>query len=312
MSNIYLHEVLDQWFDSEVKPRLRGRAFMVRFADDALLAFAREDDARRVLEVLPKRFERFGLALHPAKTRLVDFRSPSRTGGPSGSQRERSFDLLGFTHHTGGAPGRGAGWYNARRPRPASVALCGRSGIGAAVTATCRWRSSSGHWAASGRLARQSANGKQRSDWAMPVAKTSRVGPADRLGVRGNANFVNRRLLARTQWSVGTGPTCGRDGREQIPQQIQGRRRATGDSHVHGGHILHRPAASVGDTELAPGAGAGAGRDDELRRGRGGPGAAQCLLHLPRDRSRHQRRVGVSGRCHEMHAEPLHAVIWHS
>ena len=74
---------------------------MVRFADDALLAFAREDDARRVLDVLPKRFERFGLTLHPEKTRLVDFRSPARTGGTSGSQRERRFDLLGFTHYWG-------------------------------------------------------------------------------------------------------------------------------------------------------------------------------------------------------------------
>ncbi len=101
VSNIYLHEVLDQWFEQEVKPRLRGRAVMVRYADDALLAFAREDDARRALEVLPKRFERFGLTLHPEKTRLVDFRSPARTGGTRGSQRERSFDLLGFTHYWG-------------------------------------------------------------------------------------------------------------------------------------------------------------------------------------------------------------------
>ena len=100
MSNIYLHEVLDQWFEGEVKPRLRGRAFMVRFADDALLAFEREDDARRALAVLPKRFARFGLTLHPEKTRLVDFRSPSRQGGV-GSQRACSFDLLGFTHHWG-------------------------------------------------------------------------------------------------------------------------------------------------------------------------------------------------------------------
>jgi RNA-directed DNA polymerase len=101
VSNIYLHEVLDQWFEHEVKPRLRGRAMMVRFADDALLAFEREEDARRVLEVLPKRFARFGLTLHPEKTRLVDFRRPSRTGEASGSQRGRSFDLLGFTHYWG-------------------------------------------------------------------------------------------------------------------------------------------------------------------------------------------------------------------
>jgi group II intron reverse transcriptase/maturase len=101
VSNLDLHEVLDRWFEHEVKPRLRGRAFMVRFADDGLLAFEREDDARRVMDVLPKRFERFGLTLHPEKTRLVDFRRPSPTGMACGSQRERSFDLLGFTHYWG-------------------------------------------------------------------------------------------------------------------------------------------------------------------------------------------------------------------
>ena len=101
VSNLYLHEVLDAWFEREVKPRLRGRAFMVRFADDGLLAFEREEDARRVLDVLPKRFARFGLTLHPEKTRLVDFRCPSRPGEDSAPQRERSFDLLGFTHYWG-------------------------------------------------------------------------------------------------------------------------------------------------------------------------------------------------------------------
>ena len=78
LSNLYLHEVLDVWFEHEVKPRLRGRAFEVRFADDAALVFEREEDARRVLAVLSKRFAKYGLRLHPEKTRLVDFRSPPR------------------------------------------------------------------------------------------------------------------------------------------------------------------------------------------------------------------------------------------
>ena len=101
VSNLYLHEVLDRWFEDTVKPRLRGRAFMVRFADDALLAFEREEDARRVLEVLAKRLARFGLTLHPEKTRLVDFRRPPWRRGTRRSQRGRSFDLLGFTHYWG-------------------------------------------------------------------------------------------------------------------------------------------------------------------------------------------------------------------
>lgn len=99
LSNLYLHEVLDLWFEQEVKPRLRGRAFMVRFADDAVLGFEREEDARKVLAVLAKRLARFGLTLHPEKTRLVDFRNPERR--PDGTQRDRSFDMLGFTHYWG-------------------------------------------------------------------------------------------------------------------------------------------------------------------------------------------------------------------
>jgi RNA-directed DNA polymerase len=100
LSNLYLHEVLDVWFEHDVKPRLGGRAFEIRFADDAALVFEREEDARRVLAVLSKRFEKYGLRLHPEKTRLVDFRSPPRAGR-GGSQRERSFGLLGFTHYWG-------------------------------------------------------------------------------------------------------------------------------------------------------------------------------------------------------------------
>ncbi|HEX7074733.1 MAG TPA: group II intron reverse transcriptase/maturase [Hyphomicrobiaceae bacterium] len=99
LSNLYLHEVLDMWFEQEVKPRLRGRAMEIRFADDAVLAFEREEDARRVLAVLPKRFGKYGLTLHPEKTRLVDFCRPPGSG--EGSQRERSFELLGFTHFWG-------------------------------------------------------------------------------------------------------------------------------------------------------------------------------------------------------------------
>ena len=94
LANIYLHEVLDIWFEREVRPRLHGQAHLVRYADDAVLVFELEADARRVLAVLPKRCEKFGLTLHPEKTRLVPFGRPPLGGaGNSGS-----FDLLGFTH----------------------------------------------------------------------------------------------------------------------------------------------------------------------------------------------------------------------
>jgi len=78
LANIYLHYVLDVWFEHEVKPRLRGRAFLIRYADDCAMGFSCEEDARRVLDVLPKRFGKYGLTIHPDKTRLVPFRSPGR------------------------------------------------------------------------------------------------------------------------------------------------------------------------------------------------------------------------------------------
>ena len=103
LANIYLHEVLDEWFDREVRPRMRGGAFLVRYADDAVLGFAREEDARRVMEVLPKRFGKYGLTLHPEKTRLIEFHKPGPAGpkGWDGGSGGGSFDYLGFTHHWG-------------------------------------------------------------------------------------------------------------------------------------------------------------------------------------------------------------------
>ena len=103
LSNVYLHEVLDVWFEREVKHRLQGQAFLLRYADDFVLVFSCEQDARRVLDVLPKRFGKYGLTLHPDKTRLVEFRRPNRdppSGGPLDSG-PGTFDLLGFTHYWG-------------------------------------------------------------------------------------------------------------------------------------------------------------------------------------------------------------------
>lgn len=111
LANIYLHEVLDGWFEREVKPRLREEATLVRYADDAVLVFTNESDARRVLEVLPKRFARFGLTLHPDKTRMVAFRRPDRRG--SDDDDGGSFDLLGFTHFW--AKSRKGSWVVKRR-----------------------------------------------------------------------------------------------------------------------------------------------------------------------------------------------------
>lgn len=96
LANIYLHEVLDVWFEQEVRPRLRGRAELIRFADDFVIVFSNEGDAHRVCEVLTKRFERFGLTIHDTKTRLVDFLHPGRR-----DKKPEVFNFLGFTHYWG-------------------------------------------------------------------------------------------------------------------------------------------------------------------------------------------------------------------
>lgn len=96
-ANIYLHDVLDVWFEREVKPRLKGRAFLIRYADDAVLGFSLEEDAQRVLEVLPKRFAKYGLTLHPEKTRLVRFAPKQHDDDDDPG----TFDFLGFTHYWG-------------------------------------------------------------------------------------------------------------------------------------------------------------------------------------------------------------------
>src|SRR5712691_8575823 len=85
----------------DVKPRLQGRAFLVRYADDFVMGFTCERDARRVLDVLPKRFGKYGLTIHPDKTRLVPFvRPPSRPVPPGlPGVSPGSFDFLGFTHY---------------------------------------------------------------------------------------------------------------------------------------------------------------------------------------------------------------------
>ena len=102
LANVYLHEVLDTWFERMVKPCMHGGSFLIRYADDAVMVFEKEEDARRVLEVLPKRFGKYGLTLHPEKTRLVAFRQPPKRRDSNGDgPGPGTFDLLGFTHYWG-------------------------------------------------------------------------------------------------------------------------------------------------------------------------------------------------------------------
>ena len=115
LANVYLHYVLDTWFAEDVQPRLTGRAFLIRYADDFVIGFEREDDARRVREVLPKRFGKYGLTIHPEKTRLVPFQQPAQRRSVSGGDADGpgTFDLLGFTHYW--ARSRKGNWAVQRR-----------------------------------------------------------------------------------------------------------------------------------------------------------------------------------------------------
>ncbi len=104
LANLYLHEVLDRWLEATVKPRLTGRALLIRYADDAVLVFTCEEDARRVMAVLPKRFGKYGLSLHPDKTRLLRFAPPLRRATeaePRAGDTAHSFEFLGLTHYWG-------------------------------------------------------------------------------------------------------------------------------------------------------------------------------------------------------------------
>ena len=103
LSNIYLHEVLDVWFEQEVRPHLEGKAALIRYADDYVVLCTSERDARRIEEVLPKRFGKYGLKIHEDKTRLLDFHRPK-----GGQGKSETFDFLGFTHYWGKT--RKGGW----------------------------------------------------------------------------------------------------------------------------------------------------------------------------------------------------------
>lgn len=105
LANIYLHDVLDVWFANDVIPKLRGPAFLIRFADDFVIVCKHEEDVRRIFDVLPKRFGKFGLTIHPEKTKIVRFKCPRKNSEGKGTDEDGeppgTFDLLGFTHYWG-------------------------------------------------------------------------------------------------------------------------------------------------------------------------------------------------------------------
>jgi group II intron reverse transcriptase/maturase len=177
LANVYLHEVLDKWFVSEVKPRLRGEAFLVRYADDFVIGFKQEEDARRVMAVLPKRFGRFGLTLHPTKTRLVDYRRPRRPTGPSctdSGEAGATFDFLGFTHL----------WAKSQRGYMVVTRRTARSRFKRAVVGIYEWCRKNRHW--------------RVEDQAKALAKKL-VGHYGYYGITGNYVALSRYLHAVTR-----------------------------------------------------------------------------------------------------------------
>jgi RNA-directed DNA polymerase len=125
LGNIYLHHVLDVWFQREVQPRLYGRSELVRYADDFVLCFQHQEDAERVWKILGARFQKFGLALHPKKSRCFSFRPP-RDGDDSGGA---TFNFLGFTSH----------WRRTRSGMQRAAFRTRGTRLGRAIKAAAEW-----------------------------------------------------------------------------------------------------------------------------------------------------------------------------
>jgi group II intron reverse transcriptase/maturase len=135
LANIYLHEVLDVWFEREVRPRLGGRSRLIRYADDVVIVFELERDAHRVTRVLPARLGKYGLRVHPEKTRLVNFRRPRRREDDDDDDRPGTFTFLGFTHY----------WGRSRKGAPTVKQKTSKESFRRSLRAIDRWCRASRH-----------------------------------------------------------------------------------------------------------------------------------------------------------------------
>jgi len=189
LANIYLHEVMDSWFERRVKPRLRCRAFMVRYADDAVLVFSDRHEAERVLRALGERCAEYGLSLHPEKTRLVPFQRPPRPPGGGGADREHrpgTFDFLGFTHCW--ARSRRGNWHVRRKT------ACGR--MRRAIKAVGMWCNRHRHW--------------RVADQHRYLSRVV-VGHCQYYGITGNSISIGRfRQEVQTAWRTWLNRRCQR------------------------------------------------------------------------------------------------------
>jgi RNA-directed DNA polymerase len=164
LANVYLHEVLDTWFDRWICPELSGASALIRYADDAVMVFKEHADARRVMTVLANRFAKYGLTLHPMKTRMLDFRRPShRDSGPE------TFDFLGLTHY----------WGKSRRGNPIVTRKTSSNRFGRAIQRVSEW-------------CRDHRHHEVREQHKMLVAKVR--GHYNYFGIRGNSDALRRFL----------------------------------------------------------------------------------------------------------------------
>ena len=130
MSNVYLHEVIDKWFHETILKHIIGKAFEVRYADDVMLCFENKEDAVRAMEVLPKRLAKYGLEMHPEKTKLICFKRPSGDDNSyKRGNRPDAFNFLGFTHY----------WKKSRKGRPVIGRKTARIRFGRALKKVAEW-----------------------------------------------------------------------------------------------------------------------------------------------------------------------------
>src|SRR5262249_32377778 len=126
LGNVYLHHVLDRWFEREVKLKLRGEAVLLRFCDDFVITFERREDAEQVMAELNERMKEYHLTLHPEKTRLLESRPPPSDGDGKGTA---TFDFLGFTMY----------WQRTRRGRWTMMCKTRRTSLRRAIQTVTDW-----------------------------------------------------------------------------------------------------------------------------------------------------------------------------
>jgi group II intron reverse transcriptase/maturase len=99
LSNLYLHYVLDLWFERAIKPRLDGECYLIRYIDDFIVCFEHKKDAERFVAVLNKRLAKFSLTLEPSKTRLIEFGRFAERNAKAKGKKPDTLYFLGFTHY---------------------------------------------------------------------------------------------------------------------------------------------------------------------------------------------------------------------